>query len=149
MRIIQVFLVLLLSSGYVARAQSKSPFYLDISGSTVENQTLQSLMDSQYFIQFANKDVGLIRCKTVLKYKHVFSHKDGDVLEFNLLVQNIHSDTVRIQLQANLTEKQRTGSVGNMGYHNNDQGITYESKYYKEILAFLKSELIEGDIVRN
>ncbi|RRN77159.1 hypothetical protein EIM50_21030 [Pseudoxanthomonas sp. SGD-10] len=144
MKILKALLFFLFLYAYAAKAQIQSPFFVDVTQSSQEKvfeHTLQLLFDSRYFIQSADKASGLIKCKTVVPDKRMFSSKNGDVLEFNLLIRAIHADTVRIHVQTNVIEKQRTGSVGNMGLYNNDLGVSSDPKYYRAILAFLKQRL--------
>lgn len=143
MKILKALLFFLFLYAYAAKAQIQSPFFVDVTHSSQEQvfeHTLQLLFDSRYFIQSADKASGLIKCKTVPD-KRMFSSKNGDVLEFNLLIRPIHADTVRIHVQTNVIEKQKTGSVGNMGLHNNDLGVSSDPKYYRAILAFLNQRL--------
>jgi|GEM_PF-464757 len=120
-------------------------FYIDIpfvSRDTVFKRTLQSLLLSEYFITSADRDAGFIQCKIVVNNKRLLSAKKGDILNYNILIQNGDSGNIKIYLQANLKEKMIVGSVGNAGYYNDDNGVSYDSRYYEPLINYLKTYVI-------
>lgn len=110
---------------------------------SVFEKTLKLLISSKYFIVSTDKESGFIQCKTVIDDKRLVSRKKGEVIHFNFLINSMDSTSTNIYIQANLTVKNFTGSVGDSGYFNDDYGITDSKKYLDPIVNFLKSHLIQ------
>lgn len=144
-KLINVLFILLIGSSTMS-AQTKKAYFVDLT-SIDQNQAFDDvinlLITSDYFIQSTDNDAGIIHCKETVTKKGIFSVNKGKTLEYTLLLRP-HEKGIRINLQANLTEKRLTGGMNNTDYHNYDLGVTWEQIHYDGIMNFLRENLGAG-----
>ncbi len=143
MKHLRFYLFLLLMTSGTVYGQTENKFSIDIFSSdqrTVFENTLRLLLNSDYFVQSVNKEAGFIQCKALVPDNRWLSKKDGSIIEYNLLIRTVEKG-VRIDFQANLTEKIRMGSVGNVVNFVDDQGVTRDARYYNELMRYLRLNL--------
>ncbi|MFZ4262111.1 hypothetical protein ACFRAE_08710 [Sphingobacterium sp. HJSM2_6] len=99
--------------------------------------TLERLIVSPYFIESVDKNSRLIQCKYLLKDKRIISRKIGDIIHYNILFRNTNDGSTFIYIQANRTEKSRSGGVDVSDHYNDDLGITVDKKYIDSLVQFI------------
>lgn len=131
-----------LISTVVLAQNATSSNMIQIASSTpldVYNRTLERLIESPYFLESADKESKLLKCKFVLKDNRMFSGRVGEIIHYNILFKNSNDGSTLVYIQANLTEKSKSGGVEIRDYYNDDLGITTDKKYIDPLFQFIRN----------
>ena len=110
-----------------------------VTESEAFDKTLERLIESPYFVEFADKESRILQCKFMLKDRRLLAGKIGDIIHYNVLFRSTSDEGTLVYIQANRIEKSKSGSVEVSDYYNDDLGITRDRKFIDPLFEFIKN----------